>query len=56
MGENAYKIELSGDMQISATFNVRDLTPYYEDDEKHNKDLSANPLQGGEVDAEQTPR
>ena len=27
VGYNAYKIELSGDMNISVTFNVGDLTP-----------------------------
>jgi len=43
--ENAYKTELLGDMQVSNTFNVRDLTPYFEDDEEHNEDLRANPLQ-----------
>jgi len=56
VGENTYKIELPGDMQISPTFNVRDLTPYIEDDEEHNEDLRANPLQGEEVDAHQIPR
>ena len=28
VGGNAYKIELLGDMQVSTTFNVIDLTPY----------------------------
>jgi len=32
-------------MQIYATFNGGDLTPYLEDDEKHNEYLSENPLQ-----------
>jgi hypothetical protein len=31
IGENAYKIELLGDYGVSATFNVSDLSPYYED-------------------------
>ena len=44
MGENAYKIELAGDMQISATFTIEDLTPYLEDDERHIEDLRENPL------------
>jgi len=30
VGENAYKIELIGDMNISTKFNVGDLTPYIE--------------------------
>jgi len=53
VGENVYKIELSGDMQISATFNVVDLTPYLEENDEHDEYLKANPLQGGGVDAEQ---
>ena len=32
MGENAYKIKLPGDMQMSTTFDVGDLRPYLEDD------------------------
>nr|CAD1839672.1 unnamed protein product [Ananas comosus var. bracteatus] len=32
IGENAYKIELPGDYNVSATFNIADLSPYYEDD------------------------
>jgi len=53
-GENAYKIELSGDMHISATFNIQDLTPYIEEDDEQHEDLRANLLYSGEVDAEQT--
>ena len=34
IGENAYKIDLFGDYDVSATFNVSDLSPYYEDQEK----------------------
>jgi len=44
VGENAYKIELPGDMQVSATFNVEDLTPFFKDNEKHDEDLMTNPL------------
>jgi len=44
--ESANKIELPEDVQISSTFNIRDLTPYLEDDEKHNEDLRSNLLQG----------
>ena len=55
MGENAYKIELLGDMQIYTTFNVGDLTPYLEDDEEQDEDLRTNPLQRGGVDEEQLP-
>jgi len=28
---NAYKLQLPGDMAISATFNIGDLSPYVED-------------------------
>ena len=38
IGENAYKIELPGDYEVSATFNVSDLSPYYED-QKDQVDL-----------------
>ena len=51
--ENAYRIELLGDIQVSTTFNVGNLTPYLEDDEEHDEDLRTNYLQGGGVDAEQ---
>jgi len=56
VGENAYKIELLRDMQISTTFNVGALTPYCEDDEEHNEYLRANPLQVGQIDAERILR
>ena len=48
IGDNAYKLELLRDMNVSTTFNVGDLTPYVEDD---FEDLRANPSQEGEVDA-----
>jgi len=32
VNDNAYKLELPGDMGLSPTFNVDDLTPYLEDD------------------------
>jgi len=32
--DSVYKIELSGDMHISATFNVRNLTSHIEDEDK----------------------
>jgi len=52
VGANAYKLELPGDMPVSATFNVCDLSPYIED-EIDLRDLRANPLKGGEDDADQ---
>ena len=55
MGENAYKIELLRDMQIFVAFNVGDLTPYLNDNEKSNQDFRTNPLQRGGVNAKQAP-
>uniref|UniRef100_A0A2N9EKX8 CCHC-type domain-containing protein n=1 Tax=Fagus sylvatica TaxID=28930 RepID=A0A2N9EKX8_FAGSY len=49
IGENAYKIELPGDYGVSATFNVSDLSPYYEDQEDQ-VDLGASLHQPGEID------
>jgi len=31
MGNNAYRIQLPGDMAVSATFNIGDQSPYVED-------------------------
>jgi len=56
VGDNAYKVDLPGDMNISVTFNVGGLTPYIEDEDEDIGDLRVNPLQRGEVDADQTMR
>ncbi|KAJ8647929.1 hypothetical protein MRB53_000952 [Persea americana] len=48
IGENAYKIELLGDYSVSATFNVADISPYY--DEENDLDLRASLPQPGEND------
>jgi len=41
-------------MNISAVFNMGDLTPYIRNDDEGHENLKANPLQGeGEVDVEQ---
>lgn len=53
VGANSYKLELPGDMVISTTFNVGDLSPYVEDEIDYG-DLRSNPLNGGEDDADQT--
>ncbi|PKI72282.1 hypothetical protein CRG98_007356 [Punica granatum] len=45
VNDNAYKIELPDDYSVSATFNVRDLSPYFEDEEY--LDLRANPFEPG---------
>jgi len=56
LGENAYKKELSGDMNIFVTFTDEDFTHYIEDEVKYNEDLMVNPPQGEDVDVEQTTR
>lgn len=48
VNDNAYKVDLPGDYEISATFNVRDLSPYLEDKDISN--LRTNPFQEGEDD------
>ena len=49
IGKNAYKIEMPGDYGVSATFNVSDLSPYYED-QKDQVDLGASLHQLEETD------
>ena len=48
VGNNAYKLQLPGDMAVSATFNVGDMSPYMEDSPSY---LRPNRLEEGEVDA-----
>jgi len=50
IGDNAYKLQLLGDMGVSATFYVGDLSPYVEDSIEDPSDLRANPPEEGEVD------
>jgi hypothetical protein len=45
---NAYKVDLPGDYNVSATFNVKDLTPYLYDDD--DSDLRTNHFQPGADD------
>jgi hypothetical protein len=33
VNDNAYKVDLPGDYNVSATFNVKDLTSYLDDDD-----------------------
>jgi len=53
-GTYVYKSELPGDMVVSATFNVDDLSPYVEDTINY-RDLRENPFKGGEDDTDQGP-
>ncbi|PKI58106.1 hypothetical protein CRG98_021485 [Punica granatum] len=46
VGENAYKVELSGDYEVSVTFNVSNLLPYAGEDE--GSDLGTSLFQPGE--------
>ncbi|PKI43097.1 hypothetical protein CRG98_036508 [Punica granatum] len=43
--DNGYKIELPDDYNVSVTFDVRDLSSYFEDEK--DKDLRANPSEPG---------
>ncbi|XP_074305015.1 uncharacterized protein LOC141639944 [Silene latifolia] len=55
IGSNAYKINLPGDYEVHGTFNVGDLSPYYEEIEEDNgQDLRANPFQEGEIEENST--
>jgi len=51
VGNNAYKLQLPGDMAVSVTFSVGDLSPYVEDSLEDPSDLIPNPPEEGEVDA-----
>ena len=53
INDNAYKINLPGEYEVSATFNVADLSPYEEDD--HLANLRANSLQQEEDDGGPSP-
>ena len=44
MGDNAYKIESAGKMNISATFNVGNLAPYIKYKDEGHEDLRENSL------------
>ena len=53
LGDNAYKIELPADMNISNTFNVADIFEYYPPDEfsLHQRNSRTSFLQEEEIDA-----
>ena len=48
INNNAYKVELPGNYGVSATFNVADLSPYFDEDVELNSRTS--PFQPGEND------
>jgi len=48
VNDNAYKVDLSSDYNVSATFNVKDLTPYLDNDD--DSDLRTNHFQPGADD------
>ena len=57
VGPNAYKVDLPGDYGVSATFNVADLSPYFDEDEELPS-LRSNSHLAGENDGDhqvQTP-
>ena len=47
INDNAYNLDLSGEYNVSATFNVSDLSPFDAD-----SDLRTNPFQEGGSDAD----
>lgn len=48
VNDNTYKVDLPGDYNVSATFNIKDLTPYLDDDD--DSDLRTNHYQLGAND------
>jgi len=52
VGSNAYKLQLLGDIVVSTTFNIGDLSPYIEDTIEDPLDLMSNPFEEGEDNTE----
>lgn len=48
VNDNAYKIIIPGEYNVLATFNVKDLLPYFKD--RYDLELRTNPFQEGEDD------
>ena len=51
IGSNAYEVDLPGEYGVSTTFNVADLSPYYDEDEEISS-LRSNSSQAGEDDGD----
>jgi len=51
VGPNAYKVNLPGDYGVSSTFNVDDLSPYYDENNKISS-LRSNSNLTGENDGD----
>jgi len=51
IGPNAYKIDLPGVLGVSATFNVADLSPYYDEDDQFSS-LRSNSNQSREYNGD----
>jgi len=56
INNNAYQLDLPPEYGVHPTFNITDLVPFVGifDEEGDNKDLRANPLQGGGDDVTPT--
>lgn len=52
INDNAYKIDLPGHYNVSATFNVADLTPYSPTEDDASPDLRPSHFQAGEDDTD----
>jgi len=55
IGSNAYEVDLPGEYGVSTTFNVADLSPYYDEDEEIPS-LRSNSSQAGEDDGDHPQR
>lgn len=50
INENAYKIELSSDYGVSTTFNVSNLSPYYDDKQLDSKVSLFQPTKNDKIE------